>query len=224
VQNVPLFNSRNQAHLMAGYRFGLYSRGWDIQTAYSITDHLGIAANYNHFGAQYKDWEINTDIDDGHFRGDLFEFGLGYFIPITDKFIFETYGGMGWGGVRNEFSNYLSDLESKVNYNRYFVQPAIGWRHPKVSLALSTRLGMVHYTGYTQNDPNNQYGMYDLMGLEHNPCWLLEPAFTFRGGGKVVKFQAQVCLSFDLNNEEFNYDPFSFSFGVVATLGGKKKE
>lgn len=221
-QNVPMFNARNQANIMAGYRLGVYSRGWDIQSAYSITDHIGIMANYNHFGAQYTEWDYGTVIfDDGHFRGNLFEFGLGYFTTLPDEFVVEAYGGAGWGNINNEFSDYFSQLESEVNYNRYFVQPAICWRHTNIGLAFSTRFCVVNYMSYTLRDPQNQYNMFDLMGVGHNPCWLLEPAFTFRGGGNIVKFQTQVCLSFPLNNEDVNYDPFSFSFGLVFTIQGK---
>lgn len=227
VQNVPMFNARNQANATVGYRFGLYSRGWDIQSAYSLTDHIGIMANYNHFGATYNESEDGwVAVEDGNFRGNLFEFGLGYYRPIPGDFIFEAYGGAGWGNITNEFSDYLSHLESEVKYNRYFIQPAIGWRHSNINLAFSTRFCAINYTHYTLQDPQNQYDMFELMGVDHNPCWMLEPAFTFRGGGKVVKFQTQIGLSFELNNEEVNYDPFSFSFGVAFTIRGKteKKE
>ncbi|HNQ82029.1 MAG TPA: hypothetical protein PLW31_11145 [Bacteroidales bacterium] len=222
VQNVPLFNSRNQANFTAGYRFGTYSRGWDIQSAYSITDHIGVMGNYQHFGAQYTEWNNGTAVfDNGHFKGDYFEFGAGYYTLIPKEFIFESYAGTGWGKVTNEFSYQFYPVESAVNYNRYFVQPSIGWRHSHIGLAFSTRFCVVHYTRYKMIDPQNTYDINELMGLEHNPCWLLEPAFTFRGGGRIVKFQVQACLSFPLNNKEINYDPFSFSFGVVAMINGK---
>jgi hypothetical protein len=220
--NVPLFTDKNQANASLGYRIGNYTRGWDIQAAYSITNNVGMTVNYNHFSARYdEDENAFLTTNDGHFRGDLFEFGFGYFRPFADKFVFESYGGVGWGGVKNDFSDYFSHLESEIHYNRYYLQPAVGLVHKTVNLALSTRICILNYTRFTIENNQNQYTMSDLVGLDRNPSWLIEPAFTFRAGGRVAKFQTQVCLSFPVNNYNANFDPFSFSFGVVFTIRGK---
>jgi hypothetical protein len=221
-QNVPLFTERNQANASLGYRIGGYSRGWDIQSAYSVTDHVGMMVNYSHFSARYdEDEDAFLITNDGHFRGDIVEFGFGYFRPFAEELVFETYGGVGWGAVKNEFSDYISHLESEIYFNRYYIQPAIGWVHKNINIAFSTRVCLLNYTKFLLENNQNQYTMFDLVGTNRNPSWLFEPAFTFRAGGNIAKFQIQTCVSFPLDNPDANFDKLSFSLGVVFTIRGK---
>lgn len=133
-QNVPLFEEQFDANVLVAYRCGATAIGCDIQAALAVTDHIGIMANYNHFGLH---WDYSDDFwgfGRGYHKGDLFEIGAGYFRPLKKKMMFETYGGFGWGDVKNDYEGYL---EHNL-YHRYFIQPALGWHiNQKINLSAS---------------------------------------------------------------------------------------
>ena len=110
----------------------------------------------------------------------MIEVGAGYYLPFQDKFVFEAYGGGGWGGVKNE---YESNLESKLNYNRYFVQPSCGYYHKRLNLIISLRLSGIDYNRIKYDPGISGSDKHDLEFITDYPFSLyLEPAFTLRLG------------------------------------------
>lgn len=220
-QNAPLFTEKGEVNVSGGFQISSYSTGVDIQLAGAVTDYLGIIANYNHWGGS---WETSDPFGGetiyGKHKSNFGEIGLGYYLPFNKKFVFETYGGFGLGKVMNE---YQKDAKSTVNYNRFFIQPAIGWHEKNIQLILSTRFCGLDYRQINISVNLNNYNLNEIFYLENHPfSFLIEPAFTFRGGGKYVKFQAQVGFSFNINNPDLMYDPINLNLGLIFTIPSER--
>lgn len=228
-QNVPMFRGSREGMANFSLQLGSYSNGLNIQTAFSVHDHIGIMLNYHHYGASYDDalgpWHST---EDGHFRGNYGEAGIGYFLTFDEKWLFETYGGIGFGKVVNErtgdYQVYSMPYhKAKVNYNRYFIQPAVGWSlNEHFELAVSGRFCLLNYKELvlTAGEENN---IFQITGVRNNPLFLFEPAFTLRVGGKNVKFQYQITYSENFGNHEEYFDPLGVSFAVFFKIHGNKK-
>lgn len=220
-QNVPMFTRKNETESSLAFQFGTLTYGCDASLAYSVSNHIGLIANYNHWGAKKKSMLPNSDVE-FHITGksDFFEAGAGYFLPFQEKFVFEVYGGMGQGNVRNIYENRS---ESKMNFNRYFIQPSCGYYNRIVNLAFSLRLSEVDYRKFSF-DPQLETGdKLDIEYIMDEPFALyLEPAFTFRVGGENLKFQLQVELSDNLNSPDLVYEPLCITVGLLAVFPNKK--
>jgi len=135
-QNVPLNDEKLEGGANFSFQKGLYSRGMNIQTAFSPLNHLGMMINYHYFKATYSYTSSNfftgkSNTDEGEVKRNFAEVGLGYYTKFQEKFVFEIYGGLGWGSAKfeNHGDRYynISHLRGKLSDNRYFLQPAIGW-------------------------------------------------------------------------------------------------
>jgi hypothetical protein len=227
-QNVPLFQEGKEGMVNFSLQGGFYSRGLNIQTAFSATDHLGFLLNYHYYGASYNEGDAFIfSGEDGHFHGNFGEAAIGYFFNFDTKWIFEAYGGMGLGKVVNEndvnyYTWHMPYYRATVKYLRYFVQPAVGWvANEHFELAISSRFCLMNYTDLELKAGDNQ-NIYQVTDINNNPFFLLEPAFTMRVGGKNVKFQYQVTYSEDFNNSE-HFDPLGTSFAVFFRIQGKQE-
>jgi hypothetical protein len=223
-QNVPLFTEKKQANGTFGFQLGTLSGGLNIQGALSVSDHIGLMANYNHFAGKAEAGIFIADYSH-NFSGNIGEFGLGYFMPFKSKCVFETYAGLGTSKITTDYQRSDGDGTSTLNTNSYFIQPAIGYYRKKVKLAFSSRFRLLDFKK-VQYDPwlGNSAKEF-LIDLQNNPnpC-LFEPAFTVRVGGEHVKFQAQIGLSVLIGHSKINdYDPLNINIGVVFSLHGKKK-
>ena len=83
-QNVPLISEKGETNLtLAGN-----GNQVEFQGAYGVGNNIAIQANGGIF--------IPADLDNGNGgSGKFVEFGVGYFIPVTESLVFETYGLLG---------------------------------------------------------------------------------------------------------------------------------
>jgi hypothetical protein len=220
-QNVPLFKEKNDANLSTAFKFGLLTIGCDLQGAYAISNHIGLTANYNYFNGR-EETGIYGDDYSGTYKSHLGEFGLGYYLPFKDKMVFETYGGMGWSKITEKYEINYSPASISLGSTFYFVQPAIGFYHKNVEFAISMRGKLVDFNK-GQFDPWLGLNQYYYSQISH-VAFFIEPAFTFRAGGKNVKFQAQAGFVLPTIEEDIlTYDPVNINIGLIFSLHGKKK-
>lgn len=233
-QNVPLLDEGREGIALFSFQGGLYTRGINLQTAFSPFNHLGFMFNYQHFWTDYSKitgynfWTGDGDSEDGEIRGNLTELGAGYFLPFQEKFIFEVYSGLGWGSVKNEIHfvgyNHSSHLRSTVKSNRYFIQPAIGWSPNKhFEIAFSNRFCLLEYKDLSIKT-GDKTDIYEVARIDNNPLFLFEPAVTIRIGGENIKFQYQACYSNYFGNSDAYFDPLAMSFAIFVRINGKQKE
>lgn len=198
-QNVPLISTKSEKNLT----FSGNGNMIEFQGAMGVSDNIAIKANGSFF--------IPADEDNGNGgSGRIIEVGGGYYTPINQNFVFETYGIVGFGSVKNHFESdgstnpqTLGDLSANVV--RYGIQPNFGFKSKNFEAAISSRIVNLNYSNikgdlkYQNND--------QIAYLESNKSnFLIEPALTLRAGFEKLKFQAQVGHSFNLSNNDFRQD------------------
>jgi hypothetical protein len=191
--NSPLLSNKGEVQL--GINGGL--SGFDPEAAYAITDHLGVMLNGSFRNS-------TSDSSDSFHKHAFVELGSGYFTNIGKVGRFEAYGGYGFCKLKAFSDNGIFTSFADANYNRVFIQPAIGLATPIFDGSFATRIVLVNMI---QNDL-------------HFTEIFFEPALTFKVGYKYVKGMMQLGLSLPMGSEgvDFNYQPFIFSFGIQAAI------
>lgn len=223
-QNVPLFTGKKQANLSGAYKIGMYTQGCDFQTAVSVADHAALLANYSYFFGKDPKPGSGGDYTD-RFHSHSFDIGMGYFLPMANKFVFETFAGYGFNKISNKYEENYANGSSMVHSSSFFLQPAIGFHKKNVELAVSTRFRLVNYERIEFTDNVEDETVIMLRDLDrHSLNYFLEPAFTVRMGGEMVKVQIQVGLSTHLDKDfQFDYDPLNANFGLIFKLREKQE-
>lgn len=206
-QNVPVIDSRGQTNLtLAGN-----GNQVEFQGAYGLTDGLAIQANGG--------WVIPKDLDNGNGgSGRFIEGGLGYFKPINEDFLFDTYALAGFGSMENHFptsvaANPATAGKISANLTRFSLQPALSFRRKYFSITGSARVSSLNYSkigGGLMLDNLDQVAY--LRDSKSN--FLVEPALTIRGGVEKIKVQVQLLHSFNLSHRDFRQDDGLVSVGL----------
>lgn len=196
VVNAPLLS--NKGEFQGSLNYGI--SGFDPQVSYAVTDHFGLMMNGS--------FENETsDSSDYYHKHNFVELGAGYFEKIN-RFHYEFYGGAGFGNMQSQYDDVdgLFYNYANVNMKRIFIQQSIGFRWKFADLAYTTRWVYLNLEQQSR----------------HRTAKFIEPAITFRVGGKHVKYFGQLGLSFPFKEElHFDYQPFMFSMGVFLNFGNK---
>ena len=205
-QNAPLISSKGETNLT----FAGNGNQVEFQGAYGISNGFAVQANGGLF--------IPRDNDNGDGgSGKFFEVGGGYFKPLANNFVFETYGLIGFGNMENHFpstvqANPSTNGDISANVIRYGIQPNFGYKSKYFSAAISSRIVNLNYTNIKGDlifGGSNQMNYLN----ENKSNFLIEPALTLRGGFDKLKLQLQIGNSFNLSNSDFKQDE------GFATLG-----
>ncbi|MGC9374354.1 MAG: hypothetical protein ACP5DQ_04855 [Bacteroidales bacterium] len=199
--NSPMFS--NQGELQATVATG--TSNFDAQTAYAITDHIGIMVNGSYGN------ETNDTTDDFH-KHAFIEAGLGYYEKIGENVRYEIYGGYGFGKNEGYFEDAVFDSQrTDADMQRFFVQPGIGISSGILDGSFSPRFVLVKMT---PNGDTFETGGYNTF---------FEPIITSKIGYKWVKFVAQFGFSVPIGNDDlhFDYQPFIVNFGLNFNIGRK---
>ncbi|MCK5853333.1 hypothetical protein KAH27_09930 [bacterium] len=189
---------------------------FEFQSAYALTDNIGILAN---------GYYAYSDVGEEYSKGYIFEAGAGYFKSLNHLFVFETYGGFGFGNVENRYriSYYNNQAISNLDIIKYFVQPSIGLTTRYFDMAISTKFSGLNYLNFSYPNHENSMPEEDLKDLdyiERNSFSLLfEPAATIRLGYKNVKLQYQIGMSFNITNPDFPQNELMMSLGLCWIIG-----
>ena len=210
--NVPLISKKGESNLTIsgnGNQFGL-------QGAYGISDNISLKLD----GAYLSD----KDKGNGG-SGKLVEFGAGYFKPLSNNFVFETYAIIGLGSVENQYNlnavnatpNPPTQGKLDANILRVGIQPNFGYKTKNFSAAISSRFVNL---SYNKIEGNLLFDSIDQIKYlkDNSSNFLVEPAITLRGGFEKIKLQLQYGYSFNLTNSNFKQDPQSLSIGLNFSL------
>lgn len=193
--NSPLLRNKGdgQINLAAG------ASGFEAQTAYAVTDNLGLMLNGQ---------LLNSTKDDSvKEQRSLVEMGIGFSERFSDNGIFEIYGGAGVGEVPADYRNSTYDGKSTAPITRYFIQPGLGFYNDWLDISILSRLSAVRIGGETN--------------------WFYEPGFMAKMGYKRLRFYT--CMGFSIpfqNYEErkWNHSPVMFSIGLHFNFGKRIEE
>lgn len=205
MQNVPQFTEEGQVHASASYQLGSITEGLNIQAARAFSSKAAIMGNYNFYS--------DNDMTTGH----MGEIGIGYFKNSTknSQRISEIYAGAGFGRIRVDFGDGLQ----LVNTTSVFLQPDIGFAREKFRFAFSTRFRFVHFNVVRDDLTSIDY-IFSEPGNGQCNTGFIEPALTFTFGGRMVRFQYQIIMSYALGDYIY-YDMINSNFGLVFCIPPK---
>jgi len=112
MQNVPLLQKKNETRINIAGSSGLQFGAFEMQGSHSFSDHIGGMFNFASGGT-----------NDGYgfiTHGTFAEAAAGYYHPMGKYFVAEAYGGLGFGGMKNEYGsidNYSKAVTSDRLYN-----------------------------------------------------------------------------------------------------------
>ena len=229
VQNVPLFKEKNELRFSGAFAFGDESTCIEAQAAFSVTDNIGVMANYMHA----QGGEVSNE-DYG--KGNYYDGAIGYYKPIKDFGVFEIYGGIGGSNQHHEYSSFryddntgtyhdVYDGKSDLSFMNLFIQPSFGITFDFFDVAFSTRFCRVSFTNIEKNIFGNTY-LYDEINTISDKSYLyLEPAITLRGGWKYIKIQFQASYAGNLNSPRIYIgEEAHISVGLYFTLAERLKK
>ena len=210
-QNVPLISEMGETNLTLSGN----TNQVEFQGAYGVTQNIAIKANGGLF--------IPKNLSNGNGgSGKFIEVGGGYFKPITENWIFETYGIIGLGTVENHFpsskaGNPGTNGDVSANIFRIGVQPNFGYKSRYFSAAVSSRIVNLSYNTIKGDlifaDKNQVQYLKD-----NSSNILVEPALTIKGGLEKVKLQVQYGYSLNLSNSDFTQDKQFVTIGLNFTF------
>lgn len=213
-QNIPIMKSKGQTNLGIGYNESEYTRGFELQTAHAITNHIALQFNGDWVKNGKKGY-LGDASDDLKTTGRMLEVGAGYFKDIAPNFTFETYGLLGFGKIELE-NNTSGTNNFSVKFNRVGIQPSLSYSRKRFSTSLSSRIVHLKYKDISAN--GNLEGFDPNHLKTNNAYWLLEPALTIQVGSENLKFQLQYVYSHNLTNPSFEQEPDIISLGIKLRI------
>ena len=206
-QNVPLISEKGETNLTLSGN----GNQVEFQGAYGISENIALQANGGLF--------IPSDLDNGNGgSGKFLEFGGGYFKPLNNNLVFETYAIIGLGSFENHLlsatnSNPQTMGNISANLLRVGIQPNFGYKSKYFSAAVSSRIVNLSYS--KEKGDLIFEGEHQADYLKNNSSnFLVEPALTIRGGLEKFKLQLQYGYSLNLSNSDFRQDNSFFTIGL----------
>jgi hypothetical protein len=214
-----MFSEAGELQLAASLATGDFAAGlsgrnvdFDFQTAFSLTEHLGLMGNF-------------SVTDAGHhvrypslYRHHWFtEGGIGYYTSSDEAFL-EIFSGVGTGYGKSTYEDSCPApiIGEATRYNRFFLQPALGWRIGDHHLSIISRFSFVHFSHYGEaRQPASvvflEPGIQGKINLNNHVYiqWQAAPSRSFS------KMYPGTCL---------DHVPVHFSFGVGGRLGAGKEK
>lgn len=206
-QNVPLLSKKGETNLTLSGN----GNQAEFQGAYAVGNNVAIKANGGSF--------IPSDLDNGNGgSGKFIEFGSGYFKPITENWIFETYALVGFGSFENhlpstinESPNTKGDISATIL--RYGIQPNFGYKSEFFSAAVSSRFVNLSYSNVEGDLIFEKQPQVNYLKTNSNN-FLIEPALTLRAGVEKIKLQLQYGYSLNVSNNDFRQDKNFLTVGL----------
>ncbi len=180
-------------------------RGVEAQAAVAVTNHIGIISNFM--------YQRNGSLDNDFENRKFFEGGIGYF-KNSGIHIFEAFAGYGHGDVEllNHSNHSNGERYSQTGkFNRFFIQPAIGYRSKVYNVTFAPRLSYVRISDYTSTSASHQHsaqGLYfepacvNRIQLHHNVYLTFQTGIAIpidRGANEVPILQMGGGVGFRMN-------------------------
>jgi len=209
VRNSPMFTKAGEFQASAQVGNGL-----EIQSAFAVSDHVGVMSNYSYINA------TDPDNEEDYIQHRIFEGAIGYFTNRDDSF-FEVFAGYGRGkGTTFESYEFFGSesLAATGRYHRYFIQPAFGQNKEAFQFSFAPRLSMVDFYEFANELASTT--------IEEDAKFFFEPAFigryNFAHNRIFVTFQTGVSLGMS-ENVYFDRRTFQLAGGLGFRLGGTRQ-
>ena len=245
--NAPALEKKGDSKLSAAYSSNLSghnigsnkSRGYDLQGAYAISNHLAIQGDFYHRKEKNGGTFYGSGVDSSTIRYQraLTGVGVGYYTKIdkNKRTIFQIFAGMAFGkfSFTDDGSNSVNTLYHsyfETNARKIYIQPAFILPSKGTFIAsFGARLSLLTFdhinTNYTAFDLDN----YKLDQIGKGSYIFCEPTMLFTFGNPKVpglQFEVQAGLSFLQSSNFVDYRSFNSSIALVfdvPKLLAKKK-
>lgn len=214
IRNVPLFIKRGQVHVQTSIGNGI-----NANAAYALTNHIAISAGglyANNKLLLKSKWRVHQSA----------EAALGLY-GTKNQFSFEFFGGYGVGKGHGEeiISGWIFCCsyreQAKAEYQKYFIQPSMGFMHKRIQFIGSFRLSRVDF----QNVEIGPIGGF-IDNISRKKILYLEPSasiryFPVRVYPPLFVF-AQVGFNVVEDNDEspdFRYSILHYQVGAGLKIG-----
>ena len=230
--NAPQLSEKGETRVNALYASGGDSeyKGGELQFAHAVTSKVGIMVNGFTAGKSETITDIsgsNSHMEKG--SGGYLEFAGGLFTTLDPKkkWVADIYGGFGFASIKNDYG--FGD-RAHTGFNKFFVQPSIGYKSRNFEFALVPRVSFVSWKVKTAtiNSTESQDARDEINALKGDPSFVaFEPALMARAGGENVKFQAGLAFSsFRASGYFIDYElgeTLNASIGISVNLKPGKK-
>lgn len=213
--NVPLFKEKNEARIQAQYStVGIDLEdmidGFELQTAYAVGNHTAVQLNFSSVAHSEQNY--------GSGNGNYIEAAAGYFNPSENKhWVFETYAGLGRGSVKSIYGEQYNSQTAKTYFNKFFVQPSLGFTSDYFSMAFSSKFSLVKF-GVTSSSLSKEREATDYEYIESfkkgKSYFWWEPGIMFRAGSKDVQAISQITWSMQGDNG-LPFCNLNYSIGII---------
>lgn len=206
--SIPMLNNQYEYH--GAVRAG--TSGVDVQNAFAVTDHIAVMAN-----GSYSNDHSSTEKD--YHKHSFGEFAIGYFNSSESKMFFECYAGFGAGKTKLFDQSGIDTLvleKEKSHYNRFFIQPNIGYRSGRYEWGMGFRAVYINFTNFETISTNPKKTI--------KKTYFFEPAFIFKYDLKYVKLTSQTGINIPVDRRDemvFSTDVVFFNFGIEVPLNRK---
>ena len=196
--NVPLFIDNNKQQIKVEAAYG--TAGVETKLAYSPINHLGIIASGSF---------LNNDKRKQFFR----EIGIGGYGKLDKTFIYEIYGGYGFGTSSDTagLTGFWSDFNrsSYGEFNRWFVQGNIGYVSENFEGGFAMRFNNVKFIVLRDN----------YIPSSTSECWFFEPTLVGKIGSENIKFVTSMTFPTRLSGTPlFGFNTFVITMGIQGAL------
>lgn len=214
-----------------------YSRGFDGNLAYAITDHWAVTASVSYRWERLIFADYNYDAsgissgetDTKYYRMN-WELGGGYFTCIdpAKRLSLQLFAGIGGGryGMNENYSDRFDGYGNRyhdANIFRFYFSPALHIRiNEHFTLAAGAKLTNVKYRKIKTDIPGPDLYQMRLEGLEGKTLTFFEPCadfkFRFR---KVPWIQPHVQVALSSGSKDYDTRNFSFAVGLTFLTPSK---
>jgi hypothetical protein len=203
-RNLPMFSGKGE---FKGTASVTINEEWNVQSAYAVSDHVGIMGNGMIFKNRFQG---------RHSEGAFGELGAGYYVN-TKKYYFDVFGGYGIGNRDVDYcASFFSTLQSRTQgvYHRVFIQPGFGFKTSGFESGLAMRISYLNLYGIMESNE----GQPDQW--PYTDKFVLEPAGVARYSYKKIfcEFQMGVSLPMANDHRPLSVLPVQVSVGVGVRL------
>lgn len=210
ISNVPFMKNKGETHISGSVGVPAVQ----LQGAYSIANHFYFMVNGS--GALLLS------------RSFFGEAGIGFFQSFGQKGILNCSAGYGIGTAESQYKDggIMGGIFSgnthyfQGNFNRYFIQPSLGFLTTNSEIGFSFRNSIVRFPEYTERVG----GINRVDTFQNQEGFFGEPAIFIRSGNEKLKGFGQfgVTLPYNYHSFEPHHLPYFFSFGINMKLGNSK--
>ena len=215
--NTGLFTNEGEFHAEGAY---VLDDMMDVQVGYLLPGGVIAIANASFRNTELDEPDPSSDVQalfDSRSRHQVYEFGWGYQHKTKSDVVVELIGGYGRGKVDNlEVLDLFGKNEFYINadYNKFFLQPTIGFSQKNFDLGFSARFANVQLD-IVENSEKKQFSNY-----------FFEPAITIRLGLEYFKVTSQVgvnTLREHIDRAPYSWKYINLSVGLMMDLDFGKK-